>query len=129
MENVIKNMNIRPMLDRAEFERVEMPKNGESVNMQITDEVKVKLIADNVVNVSLARSALSNPERLFKLYVEMSADVLIDRKYYDELKDPVEYFKKSAICGILVKQLVTLIANLTSNSAIGPVISAPYVQA
>ena len=70
MENVIKNLNIKPMLERAEYERVEPPKNGESINIQITDEVTVKLISDEIARVSVARSAVSNPERLFKLYVE-----------------------------------------------------------
>ena len=32
MDNIIKNMNVKPMLDRAEFERLETPKNGENVN-------------------------------------------------------------------------------------------------
>ena len=58
MEKVIKNMNIKPMLDRAEFERVEPPKNGESVNSQITDEVTVKLLNDEVAKVTVARSAM-----------------------------------------------------------------------
>lgn len=129
MEKVIKNMNIKPMLDRAEFERVEPPKNGESVNIQITDEVTVKLLNDEVAKVTVARSAMSNPERLFKLYVEMSAEVLVDKKYYDELAKPEDYFKQSPICRALISQISALIANLTTNSAIGPMITAPVVQA
>ncbi len=129
MENVIKNMNIKPMLDRAEYERVEPPKNGESVNIQITDEVTVKLMSDEIARVTVARSAVSNPERLFKLYVEMSADVLVDKKYYDELANPSDYFKKTPICRALVAQIALLIANMTSNSPIGPMITAPIVQA
>ncbi len=129
MENVIKNMNIRPMLERAEYERVEAPKEGEAVNIQITDEVTVKLISDQVAKVTVARSAVSNPERLFKLYVEMSADVLVDKKYFDELANPVEYFKKTPICRALIVQVATTIANLTTNSPIGPMITAPVVQA
>ncbi len=128
MENVIKNMNIKPMLDRAEFERVEAPKNGESVNIQINDEVTVKLINDEIAKVSVARSAVSDPERLFKLYVEMSADVLIDKKYFEQLSNPVDYFKKTPICRALVSQIVTIIANLTTNSAIGPMITVPVIQ-
>ena len=129
MEKVIKNMNIKPMLDRAEFERVEPPKNGESVNIQITDEVTVKLLNDEVAKVTVARSAMSNPERLFKLYVEMSAEVLIDKKYYDELAKPEDYFKQTPIFRALISQISALIANLTTNSAIGPMITAPVVQA
>lgn len=129
MENVIKNLNIRPMLERAEYERVEAPKEGEAVNIQITDEVTVKLISDQVAKVSVARSAVSNPERLFKLYVEMSADVLVDKKYYDELSNPVEYFKKTPICRALVSQVAATIVNLTQNSPIGPMLTVPAIQA
>ena len=129
MEKVIKNMNIKPMLDRAEYERVEPPKNGESVNIQITDEVTVKLVSDEVARVSVARSAVSNPERLFKLYVEMSADVLVDKKAFSDLANPADYFKNTPICRALVSQIAALIANLTTNSPIGPMITAPMVQA
>lgn len=129
MEKVIKNLNIRPMLDRAEFERVEPPKQGESINFQITDEVTVKLLNDEVAKVTVARSAMSNPERIFKLYVEMSAEVLIDKKYYDELAKPEDYFKQTPICRALIAQICALIANLTANSAIGPMITVPAVQA
>ena len=129
MEKIIKNMNIKPMLERAEYERVEPPKNGESINIQITDEVTVKVMSEEIVKVTVARSAVSNPERLFKLYVEMSADVLVDKKAYDELAKPEDYFKKSPICRALISQIAALIANLTLNSPIGPMITAPMVQA
>ena len=128
MEKIIKDMNIKPMLERAEYERVEPPKNGESINIQITDEVTVKLVGEDVARVTVARSAVSNPERLFKLYVEMNCDVLIDKKYYDELKNPVEYFKKTPIVRALIAQIAALISNLTMASPIGPMITAPVVQ-
>lgn len=129
MENVIKNMNIRPMLDRAEFERVDLPKQGESVNFQIADEVTVKLLNDNVAKVTLARSVMSNPERIFKIYVEMSADVLVEKKYYDQLKDPADYFKRTPIARALAAQIANLISNMTVCSAIGPMITEPLVRA
>ncbi len=129
MENVIKNMNIKTMLDRAEYERVTPPANGESVNIQITDEITVKLLSDEIARVTIARSAVSNPERLFKLYVEMSADVLVDKKYYDQLANPAEYFKKTPICRAIVSQIALFIANMTTNSPIGPMITAPMLQA
>lgn len=129
MENVIKNMNIRPMLDRAEFERVELPKQGESVNFQIGDEVTVKLLSDQVAKVTVSRSIVAQPERIFKIYVEMSADVMIEKKYYDELKDPADYFKHTPICRALAAQIANLISNMTVCSAIGPMITEPFVRA
>ncbi len=129
MEKVIKNMNIKPLLDRAEFERLDAPKEGTMVNIRVGDEVTVKLLNDNVARVSVARSVVPEPECLFKIYVEMSADVAIDKKYYDELANPSDYFKNTPICRALVLQIVTLIANMTTNSAIGPMVTVPTVQA
>ncbi len=129
MENVIKNMNIRPMLERAEFERVELPKQGESINFQISDDVTVKLLNDQIAKVTVARSVVSNPERIFKIYVEMSADVLVEKKYFDELKDPADYFKRTPICRALAAQIANLISNMTVCSAIGPMITEPFVRA
>ncbi len=128
MDTIIKNMNVRPMLDRAEFERLETPKNGENVNIRVGDTIKVENIKDDVVKVSIARSVVSNPEFIFKIYVEMSAEVLIDRKEYDALADAEDYFKKSPIARILTSHIATLISNLTQNSAIGPMITVPVYQ-
>jgi len=128
MDTIIKNMNVRPMLDRAEFERLETPKNGENVNIRVGDTIKVENIKDDVVKVSIARSVVSNPEFIFKIYVEMSAEVLIDRQQYDALADAEDYFKKSPIARILTSHIATLISNLTQNSAIGPMITVPVYQ-
>lgn len=128
MDSVIKNMNVRPMLDRAEFERLETPKNGENVNIRVGDTIKVEDVKDDVVRVSIARSVVSNPEFIFKIYVEMSAEILIDRKSYDALADVEDYFKKSPIARILTSHIATLIATLTQHSAIGPMITVPVYQ-
>ena len=128
MDNIIKNMNIKPMLDRAEFERLETPKNGENVNIRVGDTITVEEVKNDVVKVSIARSVVSNPEYIFKIYVEMSTEVLIDRKEYDNLANAEEYFKKSPIVRILTSHIATLISNLTANSAIGPMITVPVFQ-
>jgi len=128
MDSVIKNMNVRPMLDRAEFERLETPKNGENVNIRVGDTIKVEDVRDDVVKVSIARSVVSNPEFIFKIYVEMSAEILIDRKSYDALADAEDYFKKSPVARILTSHIATLISNLTQHSAIGPMITVPVYQ-
>ena len=88
MEKVIKNMNFKPLLDRAEFERLDPPKEGTMVNIRVGDEVEVKLLNDNIARVTVARSVVPEPECLFKIFVQMSADVPIEKKYYDELAKP-----------------------------------------
>ncbi len=128
MDNVIKNMNVRPLLERAEFERLETPKNGENVNIRVGDTLTVENIKDDVVKVSIARSVVSNPEYIFKIYVEMSAEVLIDRQAYDSLADVEDYFKKSPIARVLTSHIATTLCNLTQHSAIGPMITVPVFQ-
>jgi len=128
MDKVIKNLNVRPMLDRAEFEKLETPKNGENVNIRVGDTITVENVKDDVVKVSIARSVVSNPEYIFKIYVEMSCEVLIDRQSFDALADVEDYFKKSPISRILTSHIATLICNLTQHSAIGPMITVPVYQ-
>ena len=128
MDKIIKNMNIKPLLTRAEFERLDAPKEGTMVNIRVGDEVEVKLINDNTARVSVARSVVADPECLFKIFVEMSADVAIEKKYFDELANPADYFKNTPICRALILHIATLIANMTTNSAIGPMVTVPTVQ-
>ena len=128
MDNIIKNMNVKPMLDRAEFERLETPKNGENVNIRVGDTLTIEEIKNDVMKVSIARSVVSNPEFIFKIYVEMSAEILVDRQEYNNLADPEDYFKKSPISRILTSHIATLISNMTANSAIGPMITVPVFQ-
>lgn len=128
MDKIIKNMNVKPMLERAEFERLQTPENGENVNIRVGDTLTIESIKDDVLKISVARSVVSNPEYIFKIYVEMSAEVLIDKKAYDDLAEKEDFFKKSPIARVLTSQIATTIANLTTNSAIGPMITVPIFQ-
>lgn len=129
MEQVIKNMNVRPMLDRAEFEKLAAPEKGAMVNLRVGDEVRIEEEANDIVKVVVARTVASNPECIFKIYVEMSAEVQVDHAEYNKLADKEDFFKKSPIARMLTAQIATVIANLTANSAIGPMITVPMVQA
>ena len=129
MEQVIKNMNVRPLLERAEFEKLEAPEKGAMVNLRVGDEVRVEEVSKDVVRVYVARTVASNPECIFKIYVEMSAEVQVDEKAYQDLADKDDFFKKSPVARMLTAQIATVIANLTANSAIGPMITVPMVQA
>jgi len=128
MDKIIKNMNVKPMLERAEFERLQTPENGENVNIRVGDTLTIESIKDDVLKISVARSVVSNPEYIFKIYVEMSAEVLVDKKAYDDLAEKEDFFKKSPIARVLTSQIATVIANLTTNSAIGPMITVPIFQ-
>lgn len=128
MEQVIKNMNVRPLLERAEFEKLDAPKQGDMVNLRVGDEVKVEEVSSDVVKVTVARTVASNPECIFKIYVEMSAEVQIDRKEYDNLADKNDFFKKSPVTRMLAAQVAAVIVNLTTNSAIGPLVTVPMIQ-
>ena len=128
MDKIIKNMNVKPMLERAEFERLGMPENGENVNIRVGDSISLEEVRSDVIKVSVARSVVPNPEFIFKIYVEMSAEILVDRKAYDDLANKEDYFKKSPVARALTSHIATLIADMTTNSAIGPVITVPIFQ-
>lgn len=128
MDKIIKNMNVKPMLERAEFERLPAPEDGGNVNIRVGDTLSIQELGNDVLKITVARSVVSNPEYIFKIYVEMSAEVLVDRKAYDDLAEKNDFFKKSPIARILTSQIATLIANLTTNSAIGPMITVPIFQ-
>lgn len=128
MEQVIKNMNVRPLLERAEFEKLDAPKQGDMVNLRVGDEVKVEEVNGDVIKVTVARTVASNPECIFKIYVEMSAEVQIDRKEYEKLADKDAFFKNSPVVRMLAAQVAAVIVNLTTNSAIGPLVTVPMIQ-
>lgn len=128
MEKVIKNMNVKPMLDRAEFERLNPPAQNANINLRVGDTLELSFLRDDVVKVGVSRSVVANPECIFKIYVEMSAEVLIDRAEYDKLSDPEDFFKKTPIARLLVSHISTVIAEMTAYSAIGPMITPPVFQ-
>ena len=129
MEQVIKNMNVRPLLERAEFEKLDAPEKGAMVNLRVGDEISLEELSGDVVKVSVARTVASNPECIFKIYVEMSAEIQVDKKEYEGLSDKKDYFAKSPVARMLAAQIATVIANLTANSPIGPMITVPMLQA
>lgn len=128
MEQIIKNMNAKPLLERVEYEKLNPPEKGAVVNFRVGDEIKVEEVKEDVVKVTIARTIASEPECIFKGYVEMSVEVQINKEAYDALPNKEDYFKKSAVSRLLVSQIVTVVANLTTNSAIGPMITVPMMQ-
>lgn len=129
MEKVIKNMMIKPIVDRVEFEKLGPPVPNSNVNIRVGDTIELEKIREDVVRVIVSRSLVADPECIFKIYVEMSAEVLVDAKEYDALADKEDYFKKTPIVRALISHIVTMIANLTTNSAVGPMITMNFLQA
>ena len=121
-------MNAKPILERAEFERLDAPEQGATINLRVGDDITIKEVRDDIVKVSVARTVASNPECIFKIYVEMSADVQVDKKQYDELANAKEFFKRSPVARMLAAHIAAIIVNLTTNSAIGPLLTPPMVQ-
>ncbi len=128
MEKVIKNMNIKPLLERAEFEKLSTPEKGATINLRVGDTIEFKEINEDTIKVFVSRTVASNPESLFKIYVEMSAEIKVDKEEFDKLINKNEYFKSSPITRAIIAQIATLIANMTSNSQIGPMLTMPMFQ-
>lgn len=125
MEQIIKNMNFKPMLENVNFERLAAPTQNATINMQTWDEVKVERLRSDAVKVYVQRSIKPEPKSLFSLSVKFSLEVLVNTAAYEQLDDPEEFFKKSQVMQVLCSHLATMIAQITANSAIGPVITAP----
>ncbi len=128
MEKVIKNMNVKPLLERAEYEKLDAPQKGATVNLRVGDSITVVNATEEIVKVSVGRTVASSPETIFKIYVEMSAEVHVDKVEYAKIINKDEFFKTNPIVRMLVSQIATVIANLTTNSAIGPMITVPMFQ-
>lgn len=125
MEQIIKNMNFKPMLEDVEYQRLEVPKQNATVNMRTWDEIKVERLRSDAVKVYLERSIEPDPKSLFSLSVRFSMEVLVFTAAYENLDDPEEFFKKSQVMQVLCSHVATVIAQLTTHGPIGPMITAP----
>lgn len=125
MEQVIRNMNFRPLLEEVEFERFAPPVQNATINMRTWDEIKVERLRNDAVKVILDRNIKPEPECLFSLEVRMSLEVIINPSAFDRLDDPEEYFKQTQVMQVLCSHVATIVASLTTHSAIGPMITAP----
>ncbi len=128
MEKVIKNMNFKPILEKIEYSRHSEPTANSTVNMKVWDEMKVERLRQDAVKVFFKRNVKPNPATLFAFEVEMSMEVLVDGKEFDDLADAVAYFANSQVSRVLATTIATLVANITTHSQIGPMITAPVVQ-
>ena len=128
MENVIRNMNFKPLLEKVEYEKLNAPERNATINMRVWDEIKVERLRSDAVKVLLTRFVKPEPANIFSITVCMSVEVLVDANAYDGLDDPELYFKNSQVSRLLASNVATILGNITLHSPIGPMITAPVVQ-
>jgi hypothetical protein len=128
MANVIRNMNFKPILEKISYERLSEPEANANVNVQVWDEMEVKRLRSDAVKVTLQRNIKPSPSCLFEVVAQIGVEVIVNTTEYEALEDEVEFFKTSPIARVLVNNLVTILANLTTHSQLGPIITAPMCQ-
>lgn len=128
MEKVIRNMNFKPLIEEVEYERLDPPENGSTINMRVWDELKVERLRSDAVKVILTRNIKPEPKCILKLEVKMSIEVVIDAAEYEKLEDDVEYFKQSQVTRVLASTAAVVVSNITLHSPIGAIITAPVAQ-
>ncbi|MBP3344659.1 MAG: hypothetical protein J6K97_00455 [Clostridia bacterium] len=128
MANVIRNMNFKPILEKIDYKRLGEPQPNANVNIQVWDDMRVERLRSDAVKVYLQRNIKPDPSCLFEVEAEIGVEVLVNTTEYDALEDAVEFFKTSPISRVLVNSIVTILAELTLHSQLGPIITAPVCQ-
>ena len=121
-------MNFKPIIEKIEYSRHNEPSPNSTINMKVWDEMKVERLRQDAVKVFFKRNIKPSPATLFSLEVEMSMEVVVDAKEFDDLADEVAYFANSQVSRVLATTIATVVANITTHSQIGPMITAPVVQ-
>lgn len=125
MEQIIKNMNFKPILEKIDYTRLAPPTNNSTINMRTWDEIKVERLRSDAVKVCLTRNIKPEPEFLFSIKVTMGMEVLVNTSAYENLDDAEEYFKNTQVMQVLTTHIATIIANITMHGPIGPMVTAP----
>ena len=125
MDQIINNMNFKPILEKVEYKRLNLPANNSTVNMRTWDEIKVERLRSDAVKVVVTRFIKPEPESLLSVEVKMGLEVLVNTSAYDALNDAEEYFKTTQVMQVLLTHIATIIANITMHGPIGPMVTAP----
>ncbi len=128
MENVIRNMNFKPLLEKVEYEKLDPPANNSTINMRVWDEVSVERLRSDAVKVTMQRNIKPEPKSILSLAASMSVEVIVDANEYDKLDDAPLYFANSQVARVLASTLSVVVANITMHSPIGAMITAPMAQ-
>lgn len=128
MANVIRNMNFKPILEKVEYKRSGEPEQGATINMRVWDELKVERLRADAVKVILTRNVKPEPECIFGIEVALGVDVIINTAEYENVNDPEEFFKTTAVVRVLASNIACILSELTMHSQIGPMITSPVCQ-
>ena len=83
MENVIRNMNFKPLLEKVEYEKLDPPANNSTINMRVWDEVSVERLRSDAVKVTMQRNIKPEPKSILSLAASMSVEVIVDANEYE----------------------------------------------
>lgn len=128
MANAIRNMNFKPIIEKIDYQRLSEPQPSATINMRVWDDLKVEHLRSDAVKVSLTRFVKPEPSCIFSIEATIGVEVLVNTTEYENIEDPVEYFKTSPVGRVLASHMACLLSQITVQSQIGPMITAPVVQ-
>lgn len=128
MANAIRNMNFKPIVEKIDYQRLGEPQPSSTINMRVWDEMKVERLRSDAVKVFLTRFVKPEPDCIFSIEATMGVEVIINTTEYETIEDPVEYFKTSPVARVLASHISCLLSEITVQSQIGPMVTAPVVQ-
>lgn len=135
----IKFKNVTIALTNVIYERQPLSfdnKQGGSFKVLVDDEVKIKAISENGINLSYIRKVDLMPEDYMSIKVEFDCVFHFDdesKKYYDsDLQKITEFanLRKDEIIQNhnIVSRASLLVAQLTSNESLNPLITSPSLE-
>lgn len=127
-QNIIKPHLVKPILEKIQYEKMQLPQPNATINIKPEDAIDVRKISEEVVKVTLTRTLVVSPANLMKLSVAMSIDIPVDSIEFMKLPEPKEFIKNSQPVRILVSYVSNVITNLTINTILGPIITPPNIQ-
>lgn len=128
MANAIRNMNFKPILEKIDYQRLGEPQPSSTINMRVWDEMKVERLRSDAVKVFLTRFVKPEPDCIFSIEVTIGVEIIINTTEYENIEDPVEFFKNSPVARVLASHVSCVLSELTVQSQIGPMVTAPVVQ-
>ncbi len=128
MANAIRNMNFKPILEKVDYQRLGEPQPSSTINMRVWDEMKVERLRSDAVKVFLTRFVKPEPDCIFSIEVTIGVEIIINTTEYENIEDPVEFFKNGPVSRVLASHISCVLSELTVQSQIGPMVTAPVVQ-
>lgn len=127
-ENIIKPHMVKPILEKAIYEKIALPQPNVMINIKPEDVIDVRKVGEEVVKATLTRRLIISPANLMRVEVTMSIDIPVDSIAFMKLDDPKGYIRNSQPVRILTSYVSNVITTLTINSFIGPIVTPPNLQ-